>query len=101
MSSTLEQRSTTWQAADPWVTAGVAALGELLVSRGLCGANPASNAGASWANEAFVLIPGRFVAADLEVRWNRHIAQAALADRGCSRVDWKAIADRCRASIDR
>jgi hypothetical protein len=88
-----------WHASDPWVTAGIAALGELLTVRDLTAANPASNSGAFYATEVFSLDPGCFRVGDLEVRWSRHIGRTSMQNRACSREDWAALAASCRASL--
>lgn len=81
----------TWQAAQPWVAAGVAFLGEMLVARGLCEANPASNSGTAYVHEQFTLEPGRFATAELEVRWDRHVGTGSVQSRPCSRAEWAAL----------
>ena len=88
-----------WQPASPWVTAGVCRLGELLVTRGLAAANPASNAGTSYDNGVFVLAPGHFDFGDLQVRWGRHAGSASVQNREVGRDEWAAILDRARASL--
>ncbi len=88
-----------WRDADPWVTAGIAFLGELLVARGLCAANPASNSGDSYADATFVLAPGRFTVGDFEVRWGRHVGAASVQNRSCSRAEWSSLMGRIRLSL--
>jgi hypothetical protein len=88
-----------WQAAAPWVTAGVCRLGELLVARGLVEANPASNTGAAYDNGTFLLAPGLFACDALQVRWGRHAGSASVQDRTVTREEWGALLGRCRDSL--
>ncbi len=88
-----------WRDADPWVTAGIAFLGEMLVVRGLCAANPASNTGDSYVGASFTFEPGRFTTADLEVRWNRHVGAASVQNRPCSRSEWAELMSVIRDAL--
>ncbi len=88
-----------WRDADPWVTAGIAFLGEMLVARGLCAANPASNSGEVFAGAGFVLEGGRFATGDFEVRWFRHVGSAGVQNRDCSRAEWTAMLGLIRLAI--
>lgn len=98
MSITLE-RPAVWHVADPWVPAGVAALGELLTARGMCADNPASNSSAGYTNPTFALEPGSFRCGDLEVRWGRHVGAATRQSRPTSRDEWAHLLRDCRDSL--
>ncbi len=89
----------TWVPAEPYVTAGIAFLGEVLVARGLCEANPASNAGASFHHAQFVLEPSRFAVRDLEVRWSRHVGASGVQNRPCSRSEWTFLLGFIRLAL--
>lgn len=88
-----------WRPADPWVTADIAFLGEVLVARGLCESNPASNAGEALTHPLFLLEPGRFAAGDLEVRWDRHVGAANRQNRALPRAEWAQLMAAIRVAL--